>query len=624
MKIKKLLISDIGHFEEDYVLSLQQGNLGLIHGPNEAGKSTLVAALFGVLYGFSAAERKRWRPWDRRLLGRINLEFEHGGKSYNMNRNFRSNHVRFQREGNDEKTIYSDYHKPTPKYHSLYLKAIQQEVPLPAKEILKATSIIYAHQLEVTGNSGLRQMITGANENDYEVILQELEHRYYAITKERLPWLKQGGPRSNQVLENLQKKIESLEKDLDEVSSYIYNQKQYQNKLVGKENEIHSVTKRSSLLQQLREALRQYREIEQKKDLIFEKKGAVNRELNQIGQIGSRMEQVKRTLEQQLSPFLIYPAADLQKDLLKFLPLQKQADDLRKRIEELEQWLELRMQELQQFTNFSEVPDDFLMMLESYPDKEQEIKDLREDCNNLEEQHRTLSRKKIAWGLPGILMLGIAIAAAWAGWQGIVPFIPGIAVSLFLLVVSLILLGKWRQVVRNGREVNEELLSCRFKENTIAAHLSKNGAVLGPFLDQSVEEVRRKFTDYQKLSGEISHQQILLNARKEELAAIMENDEFQTIGNHYSSILSSIPEEIIAEKVHLYSRLRQEEESCLSQLENLDDPDELRRRKEEYLQEAATMDYQRDQLLKALPQIRKLVIGRSSESILSKVEEQYS
>jgi uncharacterized protein YhaN len=60
----------------------------IVYGPNEAGKSTLTAAILATLYGFPRGERELWRPWSRAAFG-TKLVYELGdGRTFEVQREF--------------------------------------------------------------------------------------------------------------------------------------------------------------------------------------------------------------------------------------------------------------------------------------------------------------------------------------------------------------------------------------------------------------------------------------------------------------------------------------------------------------------------------------------------------
>ena len=56
MRLKELFLDGFGHFQQR-TFSLAEGRVTVFYGPNEAGKSTLLAFIRTVLFGFPAQHR---------------------------------------------------------------------------------------------------------------------------------------------------------------------------------------------------------------------------------------------------------------------------------------------------------------------------------------------------------------------------------------------------------------------------------------------------------------------------------------------------------------------------------------------------------------------------------------
>ena len=68
MKIAEIHVDSFGHWRGLHVPDLSSA-VTVIHGPNEAGKSTLLQLIRAVLYGYSVASHQRFVP--PRFEGRV-------------------------------------------------------------------------------------------------------------------------------------------------------------------------------------------------------------------------------------------------------------------------------------------------------------------------------------------------------------------------------------------------------------------------------------------------------------------------------------------------------------------------------------------------------------------------
>lgn len=95
MTINKIYISAFGGLK-DYTLELNDG-FNVIHGENENGKSTVMAFVKMMFYGSGRKSsdinknlRMKYKPWDGGIMGG-RIYFEHGGRRYCLEREFKSN-----------------------------------------------------------------------------------------------------------------------------------------------------------------------------------------------------------------------------------------------------------------------------------------------------------------------------------------------------------------------------------------------------------------------------------------------------------------------------------------------------------------------------------------------------
>lgn len=103
MHIKRLEIKGFGSLK-DFICSPGPG-LNLIHGPNEAGKSTLLAFIRAMLYGLRGGRKgkdsemsllRRFEPWNQGVYQGIIEYLLDDGRSFKVGRNFAKGTIRIQ------------------------------------------------------------------------------------------------------------------------------------------------------------------------------------------------------------------------------------------------------------------------------------------------------------------------------------------------------------------------------------------------------------------------------------------------------------------------------------------------------------------------------------------------
>lgn len=85
MRIQELEIDRFGVWQ-DIKLPLNAQGLTVFYGPNEAGKSTLMRFVRGVLYGFQQRDEKTGGPDPKPVVCEGALRVEHGGSEYRLHR----------------------------------------------------------------------------------------------------------------------------------------------------------------------------------------------------------------------------------------------------------------------------------------------------------------------------------------------------------------------------------------------------------------------------------------------------------------------------------------------------------------------------------------------------------
>lgn len=97
MKIDSCNITSFGKFK-NYKIDFSDG-LNVVYGENEAGKSTVMAFIKMMFYGYGGKSsnleknpRKKYLPWDSSLMGG-SIDFTHNGKSYRLTREFKGSNT---------------------------------------------------------------------------------------------------------------------------------------------------------------------------------------------------------------------------------------------------------------------------------------------------------------------------------------------------------------------------------------------------------------------------------------------------------------------------------------------------------------------------------------------------
>ena len=225
MWIKEVELNGFGKFEH-LTLEFAPG-FNLILGENEAGKTTIVKAIFGILFGLPA---DKFRPWqgDGPYTGRLKLI--DGDQTTCIERNFATNRVQLQQ---GEQTLLSG--TVTPKGRSstkdAYRERLEELLGFCQEELFRRSVLV--NQMELAAwdfSSGqtthkrdqekeavnlIKEAISGFENADCQQVLRLLEDDYYSLTKFHLAWTPGGDKTHDRQLETVQSRLAKLRERLE-------------------------------------------------------------------------------------------------------------------------------------------------------------------------------------------------------------------------------------------------------------------------------------------------------------------------------------------------------------------------------------------------------------------------
>ncbi|MDN5363318.1 MAG: hypothetical protein PWQ91_379 [Eubacteriales bacterium] len=207
MYIKKVHLLGFGRFD-GRVIELSPG-LNIVFGSNEAGKTTFVRAIEGVLFGFKRRKentnllRLRYRPWDSALpyVAGITIE-DNEGREFYIERNF----------DNDRVKVYLSRDGKLQESGMQLEEILNNTLGIQNGRIFESTLMIRQEEVsrldDTEINHALMRKIT---EGDLDVPLKEI----FRVLEERIKELDRGMERQAKnpgLLKSLEIEIESLKK----------------------------------------------------------------------------------------------------------------------------------------------------------------------------------------------------------------------------------------------------------------------------------------------------------------------------------------------------------------------------------------------------------------------------
>src|SRR5436853_6671144 len=107
MKLKRVQLHGFGAFNKGLEVKFAPDSLNLVVGKNEAGKSTLLNSMLGILFGFRDLNvARKYEPWDEHdaYAGELDIQTD-DGRTLRFTRDFKTNAARIDEVSNDGETI---------------------------------------------------------------------------------------------------------------------------------------------------------------------------------------------------------------------------------------------------------------------------------------------------------------------------------------------------------------------------------------------------------------------------------------------------------------------------------------------------------------------------------------
>ena len=192
MKLLRVKLHGFGQFNEGLDVSLDPANLTLVVGRNEAGKSTLMNAIFGILFGFRDLNLvRKYEPWDDHdaYSGEIDLQAEDEQK-YRIFRDFHTNTARIDRlvDGGEE-PVFEGRADPRSNHNQdiTYYEELGKLLGFKDEAVFRSTVFFGQQSLQTAVSDQIRRLVSGSTSVDYKGALHDMHSRYSELTTAN-PW----------------------------------------------------------------------------------------------------------------------------------------------------------------------------------------------------------------------------------------------------------------------------------------------------------------------------------------------------------------------------------------------------------------------------------------------------
>ena len=193
MKIQRLNLRGFGTFNRGIDIEFPAEHVGMVIGRNEAGKSTIMSAIFGILFGFKDSSlQRKFEPWEEHdeYAGEVEIG-DASGTVWRIRRNFVDNTAEIGKvlaDGGYEPVFLGS---ANPRGHGdddiEYYRRIESIVGFQDEAIFRGTIFVGQNAIQTSITDQIRKLVSGSGSTDFKGALHELHSRFSELTMEN-PW----------------------------------------------------------------------------------------------------------------------------------------------------------------------------------------------------------------------------------------------------------------------------------------------------------------------------------------------------------------------------------------------------------------------------------------------------
>ncbi len=206
IRIESLTLQGVRCFADPFTATFAADGLTVVQGPNESGKTTLLAGIGAALFGVPAQDLEDWRrdPTPDACCGTLVLRTPDG--TYTVTRDFSTHYVRVL--ATDGSEVLSGDGNPrgrtadTRRYHAW----LRDHLGFYEREVFEETAFLRLREHDgLDYGDTVRELVSGAGAQDFSAVEEDLAHAFKELTCEN-PW----GPRLRK-----DRRIEALREEVD-------------------------------------------------------------------------------------------------------------------------------------------------------------------------------------------------------------------------------------------------------------------------------------------------------------------------------------------------------------------------------------------------------------------------
>lgn len=375
MRICRLVLDGFGCFVEPREFSLAQEPVTVVFGANEAGKSTLMAAVRGTLFGFRDPDEERaYHPdFGDGKAYRATLEFELNRVHHEITRDFLTHEVLWRERSDGADWEATEYAANPRGVDQTYFQHLASLLAIPTSEVFQATTYVSQLGLETDLSEELLHLMSGSLEANYQKVLSDLEREYDRLSSVVPEGWPGGRRRTPREIDRVQAEMEALRTQLNSADNSFRQTARLSDEAASLEGRLTQLRAVLASTQSLRRALDQLVALRSQASDLEKQSDALTDELKTVESALAEEARLVGRLETEFADLKDQPAdldarlRELQVKRAEAGRLESELEETRNRLKVLNAKFEaLSHREAAEFAEFLSVPSDFPAQLQRY------------------------------------------------------------------------------------------------------------------------------------------------------------------------------------------------------------------------------------------------------------------
>lgn len=336
MRIGKISIEGFGLFRGRFELNLPPA-IALIVGDNETGKSTLLAALGAILFGFrNEQEKALFAPDNASMPKSGGIEVESRGQTYRFEREFGSNRVKVESLEEGGKVLFDGVAKPAGRTDEKesYDKLLENVFGLDGRDLFYNSVFVQQDCLCADMGGVVRRIVSGTASADYAIARENLMKSYEFLTVE-VPWGRSAS-RKPRLIEQLEAHIRQQRNRLAELREAGATIEQSRERLTEIESELSAIEKTQAELEARERDIASFAEAREEHNRVERELNECRAEMRAIDRLLDEIERCDARIAAEFAEYESFPA-NADGDILGLLGLRESEKEVEEKLRRAEQ-----------------------------------------------------------------------------------------------------------------------------------------------------------------------------------------------------------------------------------------------------------------------------------------------